>query len=686
MKKVYTKIKPVIDWIDITVGPIWRRFQIGRWLIVMLLLMFFLMSAYLTYEAKTANVGNLKAELQKTTVVYDKDGDRAGTLYSQKGTYVGLKNISPNLRNAVLSTEDRNFYNEYGFSIKGILRAILLGIKNKITGSNYIAGGGSTITQQLVKNALLSQQQTLSRKLRELFLAIEVENVYSKQEILTMYLNNAYFGRGIWGAEDASERYFGVHASQLSVSQAAMLAGMLRSAVIYNPIDHHKNALSRRNLVIELMAENKKITTAEAKVAKAQPITIVNNYKRGATYQYPWFFDAVINEAINKYGLTESDIMNRGYKIYTTLGQRVQTAMQTQFNATWNYPTSDVQATSVAIDPKTGGVLAIIGGRGKHVFRGFNRATQMKRQPGSTMKPLAVYAPAIENGMKYDDELNDTKTSFGSNNYTPTNESGLYQSKIPMYQALQQSINVPAVWLLNKIGVNEGYSMAQKFGLQLNKSDKNLALALGGTHTGVSPLQLAQAYGAFANKGVMNDAYFIRKIVDAAGNVIVDNTQTNQTKVMSESTAKTMTSMMQGVFSYGTGATSKPSGYTIAGKTGTTEATGTKGASGSNDKWIVGYTPDIVVATWEGYDSNANGKTLSVNPVNNVGPLFKAELSAMLPYTKGTKFNVADANVLAGKASNSSDSNNIIDSITDTGKELQKKATKWWNNITGMFN
>lgn len=686
MKRVYTKIKPVIDWIDITVGPIWRRFQIGRWLIVMLLLMFFLMSAYLTYEAKTANVGNLKAELQKTTVVYDKDGDRAGTLYSQKGTYVGLKNISPNLRNAVLSTEDRNFYNEYGFSIKGILRAILLGIKNKITGSNYIAGGGSTITQQLVKNALLSQQQTLSRKLRELFLAIEVENVYSKQEILTMYLNNAYFGRGIWGAEDASERYFGVHASQLSVSQAAMLAGMLRSAVIYNPIDHHKNALSRRNLVIELMAENKKITTTEAKVAKAQPITIVNNYKRGATYQYPWFFDAVINEAINKYGLTESDIMNRGYKIYTTLGQRVQTAMQTQFNATWNYPTSDVQASSVAIDPKTGGVLAIIGGRGKHVFRGFNRATQMKRQPGSTMKPLAVYAPAIENGMKYDDELNDTKTSFGSNNYTPTNESGLYQSKIPMYQALQQSINVPAVWLLNKIGVNEGYSMAQKFGLQLNKSDKNLALALGGTHTGVSPLQLAQAYGAFANKGVMNDAYFIRKIVDAAGNVIVDNTQTNQTKVMSESTAKTMTSMMQGVFSYGTGATSKPSGYTIAGKTGTTEATGTKGASGSNDKWIVGYTPDIVVATWEGYDSNANGKTLSVNPVNNVGPLFKAELSAMLPYTKGTKFNVADANVLAGKASNSSDSNNIIDSITDTGKELQKKATKWWNNITGMFN
>lgn len=684
MKKVYTKMKPIVKWIDLTIGPVWRRFQIGRWLIVILLSLFFCLSAYLTYAAKTANIGDLKAELQKTTVVYDKDGDRAGTLYSQKGTYVNLKKISPKLQNAVLSTEDRNFYHEYGFSIKGIIRAVVLAIKNKIMGENYIAGGGSTITQQLVKNALLSQQQTLTRKVRELFLAIEVENVYSKKEILTMYLNNAYFGRGIWGVEDASERYFGVHASELSTSQAAMLAGMLRSAVIYDPIAHHKNALARRNLVLDLMVENKKLTISQAKIAKAQAIKIVNNYKRGATYQYPWFFDAVISEAISRYGLTESDIMNRGYKIYTTLGQRIQTAMQTQFNSTWNYPTSDVQAASVAINPKTGGVLAIIGGRGKHVFRGFNRATQMKRQPGSTMKPLAVYAPAIENGMKYDDELSDKKTSFGSNNYTPTNESGFYQNKMPMYQALQQSINVPAVWLLNKIGVSEGYDMAQKFGMQLNKSDKNLALALGGTHTGISPLQLAQAYGAFANNGVMKHAYFIRKIVDASGNVIVNNTKAKQTKVMASSTAKTMTSMMQGVFSYGTGATSRPTGYTIAGKTGTTEATGTKETSGSNDKWIAGYTPDIVVATWEGYDTNSNGKTLSVNPVNNVGPLFKAEMSAMLPYTKGTKFSVADANVLAGKATNSDDKD-ILDSITDTGKSLQKKATKWWHNITQMF-
>lgn len=187
--------------IDEIFGPFWRRFQINRWIMVAILALIFISSAYLTFEAKTANVRGLKAALSQTTVVYDKDNDKAGTLYSQKGTFVNLNQISPNLQNAVLSTEDRNFYHEYGFSVKGITRAALLAVKNKILRRNYISGGGSTITQQLVKNALLSQKQTLDRKAREIFLSVEVENIYSKQEILSMYLNNAYFGRGIWGVE-----------------------------------------------------------------------------------------------------------------------------------------------------------------------------------------------------------------------------------------------------------------------------------------------------------------------------------------------------------------------------------------------------------------------------------------------------------------------------------------------------
>lgn len=679
--------------IDDVFGPFWRRFQINRWIIVVILALIFIASAYLTFEAKTANVKGLKAALSQTTVVYDKDNDRAGTLYSQKGTYVSLNQISPNLQNAVLSTEDRNFYHEYGFSFKGIGRAALLAVKNKILHRNYISGGGSTITQQLVKNALLSQKQTLDRKAREIFLSVEVENIYSKQEILTMYLNNAYFGRGIWGVEDASERYFGVHASQLTYPQAAMLAAMLRSPVIYDPIANPKNAMGRRNLVLDLMVANKKLSVSAAKSYQQQPIQIINNYKREATYQYPWFFDAVINEAINQYGLTESDIMNHGYKIYTTLGQRVQTAMQDQFDAQYNYPSPNVQAASIAINPKTGGVLAVVGGRGEHVFRGFNRATQMKRQPGSTMKPLAVYSPAVQDGYTYDSELNDQKNSYGSNNYTPTNENGVYQDKIPMYQALQQSINVPAVWLLHKIGINESFAMAQKFGMNLNDSDKNLSLALGGTHSGVSPLQLAQAYGTFANNGVMQHAYFIRKIVDASGNVIVDNSKPSSTRVISPQTANKMTSMLQGVFTYGTGASAKPYGYAIAGKTGTTEDTKSING-GSNDKWIVGYTPDISVATWEGYDNSKSGQSLSVDPAQNVGVLFKSEMTAMLPYTKGTKFSVPDVNTLVKKTT--SDDNTVSDffsSFTDNAKKSVEKgvdnikdhAQDLWNKVGGLF-
>lgn len=689
--KIIIALKKVYKKIDNIFGPFWRRFQINRWVIVVILTFIFVVSAWLTFEAKTANVSGLKNALSQTTVVYDKDNDRAGTLYSQKGTYVGLNKISPNLQNAVLSTEDRNFYHEYGFSVKGIGRAVFLGVKNKILGRDYISGGGSTITQQLVKNALLTQKQTVTRKAREIFLSVEVENLYSKEEILTMYLNNAYFGRGIWGVEDASERYFGVHAIELNNGQAAILASMLRSPVIYDPIANPKNAISRRNLVLDLMVDNKKISQNTADMYKKQSIQIVNNYRRAASYQYPWFFDSVINEAINTYGLSESDIMNRGYKIYTTLGQRVQSNMQDQFDNRYNYPNPNVQAASVAVDPKTGGVLAIVGGRGNHIFRGFNRGTQMKRQPGSTMKPLAVYAPAVQKGYKYDSKLNDEKNSYGDKKYTPTNENGIYQKYMPMYKALQDSVNVPAVWLLHKIGINSGFNMAQKFGMNLKEDDKNLSLALGGTHSGISPLQLAQAYSTFANNGVMQDAHFIRKIVDASGNVIVDNSDPDSTRVISPKTTNQMNQMLQGVFTYGTGSGAKPNGYSLAGKTGTTEDIKN---GGSNDKWIVGYTPDISVATWQGYDNVHDGTGLSVDPMQNVGVLFKSEMEAILPHTKQTKFSVADVNSLVNKSDDrNSYTDKFFDSVKNDAKESVEKGIsgvknnvkKAWNKFEGLF-
>ena len=507
---------------------VWHRYQLTRWLIVVFLSLFLLMSIHLTFVAKTSDVKNLQNRLSRPTMIYDNKKQSAGSLYSQKGTYVKLNNISSSVPDAVLSTEDRNFYHEHGFSVKGLGRAAFLLVKNKVLHRDYISGGGSTLTQQLVKNAFLTQQQTFSRKAREIFIAIEVENQYSKNEILTMYLNNAYFGHGVWGVQDAARRYFDVNASQLTVPQAATLAGMLTSPGIYDPIDHPEATRERRNMVLQLMVENKKLSQSDANAYKKTSLGINSGYVANDSYKYPYFFDAVISEAASRYNISEKSIMNDGYKIYTTLDQDQQQSMQDTYDNDNNFPDDStdgtmVQSASIAMNPKTGGVTAVVGGRGKHVFRGFNRATQMRRQPGSTIKPIVVYAPALEHGYFYDSELQDKKQSYGTNNYTPKNYDDTYSGKVPMYKALYESLNAPAVWLLNKIGVNQGYKMAEKFGLPVEKGDKNLALALGGMTKGVSPQQIARAYATFDNDGQMPTPYYITKIEDASGKVVAQN-------------------------------------------------------------------------------------------------------------------------------------------------------------------
>lgn len=654
-----------------------RRFHLVKWLVVIFLSISLVTSTYLVFLAKTAHVQNLESSLSKTTEIFDVNNKKVGELYAQKGTYVHLNQVSANIPKAVLSTEDRNFYHEYGFSFKGIARAMFLLVKNKLLHRNYISGGGSTLTQQLVKNAYLSQEQTMTRKLKELFLSIQVENVYSKNEILTMYLNNAYFGNGVWGVQDAARKYFGENAVNLSVPDSAVLAGMLTSPSAFNPIDHPKAAKWRRNVVLQLMVENNKLTQAQANYYKKTPITLRDTYVRKDGYKYPYYFDAVIDEAISKYGMTESEIMNRGYRIYTNLNQAQQQAMQNNFNNNAIFPANaadgtEVQAASIGVSPTTGGVTAVVGGRGKHVFRGYNRATQITRQPGSTMKPLAVYTPALEAGYKFDSELVDKKKSYGTNHYTPKNYNNVYQGKVPMYEALAQSMNAPAVWLLNQIGVNRGYQSVKDFNIPVTKKDKNLALALGGMSGGVSPQQMAGAYTAFANGGKIVKPFYIRKIVDSTGKVVVDNTAKQEGRqIMSSSVAKQMTSMMLGVFNNGTGADAKPYGYQVAGKTGSTEADNTGSADATKDKWIIGYTPDLVVATWEGFDNTSQAHHLENLSGTGVGPLFKNEMQTMLPYTKNSSFNTKDAqSIVQGESSN--------DNLWDT---IQKKTNQYGNQI-----
>ncbi|WP_286136899.1 transglycosylase domain-containing protein [Philodulcilactobacillus myokoensis] len=668
-----------------------KRYHLVRMMVAALLLVVLLMSSFLTFKAKTIGVGNLHSSLKQSTVIYDNSNQNAGELYSQKGTYVGLQRISQNIPNAILSTEDRNFYHEYGFSFKGIGRAFLLAIKNKILHRDYISGGGSTITQQLVKNAYLSQQQTLSRKLNEIFISIQVENTYSKNAILSMYMNNAYFGNGVYGVQDASERYFGMSADQLPIQDAAVLAGMLTNPSGFNPVDHPNRSKARRNVVLDLMAENHKISYSQAKQYQKMPIKTVDNYSYKNKYNYPYYFDAVIDEAINKYGLSENDIMNHGYKIYTTLNQKQQQSMQNDFNDDNNFPqnASDgtkVQAASVAVNPSDGGVSAVVGGRGQHVFRGYNRATEIKRQPGSTMKPLAVYTPALENGYNYDSTLVNKNQTYGKNHYHPENYGNQYTGKVPMYQALAQSMNAPAVWLLNQIGVNKGYHSVKNFGLPINSSDKNLALALGGLSNGVSPQQMAGAYTSFANHGVMNQPHYIRKIVDASGHVIVDNTTPNSKQVMSNSTAKQMTSMMLGVFDNGTGADAKPSGYQVAGKTGSTEADQTGDADATRDKWIIGYTPNVVLVTWEGFDNTNAAHHLENVSGTGIGPLFKNEMQSIIPTTKQNNFDVSDAQTMAEDKNKGKSSNNIWNNIENGADKFSSDVGKGVNSIKNGAN
>lgn len=688
LKKLMEFLKPI--WLKFWhwLKKINQRFQLVRWFIFLVLLLTLVTSTYYTIKVKTSNVGSLKDDLKTTTTLYDASAQKAGELYSQKGTFVELNEISPNIQNAVISTEDRTFYENKGFSVKGLARAFL----GKIIGR--YSGGGSTITQQLAKNALLTQEQTYRRKLEELFYAIEITKVFSKEDILAMYLNNAYFGNGVWGVQDASRRYFGKNASQLSLSEAATIAGMLKSPSYYNPIDHMDNAISRRNVVLGLMKDNGKINDTQLSQAKPTSLVLQDTYEQTDGYKYPYYFDAVVDEAINRYGLKEEDVMNKGLKIYTNLDQDYQKQMQGTFDADYLFPSNAadgtlVQASSVAVDPKTGGVKAIVGGRGEHVFRGYNRATQIKRQPGSSIKPLAVYAPALQAGYHYDSLLSDKEQSFGSNNYSPKNVDGTYQNEVAMYQAVAQSMNIPAVWLLDKIGVDKGVKSVENFGIDVDEKDENLALALGGLSTGVNSLQMAKAYTAFANNGnIVDQTSFITKIVDASGKVLVDNTQAKTHRVISENTAKEMTSMLLGVFQNGTGVSAQPYGSKVAGKTGSTEVPNDYGY-GTKDQWIVGYTPDIVVSTWLGFDKTDKTHFMEGISESGVAPVFKSEMENILPYTAKTEFSQSSAQEMVTNNGLNGDSNNWF---SDVGQNIQdginsagEKINEWYNDFKGLL-
>ncbi|MEH7885663.1 PBP1A family penicillin-binding protein [Bacillus sp. JJ1609] len=649
----------------------WKRRHLTQILLLILLVFILLSILWFAFIASRANVQSLKDGLSQATVIYDKDGDEASKLATNRTGGISINEIPEYVPNAVVAIEDERFYKHGGFDIKGIARAFF---GNLFAGR--ITGGGSTLTQQLTKNALLSPERTYKRKVEELFLAVELEKVYTKEEIIEMYLNQVYFGSGAFGINNASKKYFAKDVEDVTISEAAMLAGLLHAPSALDPYNNYDGAMKRRNVVLAKMKEQNMISDEEYKKAKKEKIELEDGGGSLADRKFPSYVDAVLDEATSRYGLTQDEIMTRAYRIHTELDQNLQISLEKVYTQDYLFPdrASDVlvQSGSVLLDPGNGGVRALVGGRGEKVFRGFNRATHLKAQPGSTMKPLAVYTPALEEGYDYDSMLVDKKMDF--KNYSPKNFSDTYQGEVPMYEAIEKSINLPAVWLLNEIGLEKGIDSVRRFGIKVEKEDQNLALALGGMHNGVSPLQMAEAYSVFPNGGKRHDAHIITKIVGPTGKIIAEHDGAT-TRVTSKGVANEMTSMLLNVVETGTGKGTKLKDAQIAGKTGSTQLPYSD-VDGTKDQWFVGYTPNLVGAVWLGYDKTDREHYLSSSSSKDVVPIFRAIMEESVPHIKPEEFDVESVNTrISGKTIDYKETEQAIrEKATVLEKELKERA------------
>ena len=526
--------------------------------------------------------------------VFDSQGKLITTLHSDQNRLpIDINKVPKNLQNAFIAAEDNRFYDHIGVDPIGILRAVVTNLTNR-----GIAQGGSTITQQLAKNAFLSQDQTLKRKIQEAILALELERKYSKKEILEMYMNQIYFGRGAYGIQTAAHTYFGKDVGDLTLAECAMIAGLPKSPNYYS--SSVNEATARKNVVVGQMEKYGYITPSQAEEAKKSSLDIKQKSTSNTTDETAYFIDYVTQEIAQKYG--DDALYKDGLKIYTTLDTdkqhaAVQAMRHLPETHTDNQGLTQPQGAIISIDPKTGHILAMVGGRGQDSF---NRASMAVRQPGSAFKPF-VYMTAMEHDMTPDTIMEDKKVEYGG--WSPHNADNTYQGRMPLWKALALSVNTVAVQLADKVGPSNVIANAKKLGITTlvedgSPNDDNLAsAALGGLTKGVTPLEMAAAYGAFANKGVYIKPTAIVKILDRNGNVLEDNSSDVQkTQVMSEKTAYEMTSMLEGVIARGTG-TAASIGRPAAGKTGTTDD--------NHDAWFIGYTPDIVTAVWVGDDTGS---------------------------------------------------------------------------------
>ncbi|MCD6575118.1 PBP1A family penicillin-binding protein [Candidatus Aerophobetes bacterium] len=545
------------------------------------------------------------------TTVYSDSGETLAEFFVERREIVSLTRIPLFLRKAFIATEDRRFYSHPGIDIIRMIKAIWIDL---ITWRR--AQGASTITQQLARNLFLTQERTLSRKLKEIILAIEIERKYSKDEILEMYLNQIYFGHSVYGVAEAASFYFDKPVEKLTLTECALLAGIPRSPGNYSPFYNPKNALIRRNYVLRRMYEAGFITYEQMKKAQQSPLGVIKADKRKEEkrhiYKAPYFVEWVRQIVAKKYGY--ETLWRGGLKIYTTLDVRMQDAAE---KALLPYlKENNFQGALVAMDPHTGFIKAMIGGRDFEESQ-FNRATQAHRQTGSAFK-LFTYTAAIDSG-----KFNAVSTFFdgpvifykgrrlprsgeikeGTRFWSPQNYEKHYWGKVYLWEMLAHSINVSSVKLLQKVGINTVIRYARKMGIE-SPLNPDLTLTLG--TSGVTLLEMVRAYATIDNYGIKMTPIFIKKIEDSKGEILEENFPQGET-VLSPQTSFLMIDLLRKAVDMGTGKRVRWLGFKrpCGGKTGTVGWTGKKDTDKTMDAWFIGFTPDLVAGVWIGNDDGS---------------------------------------------------------------------------------
>ena len=533
----------------------------------------------------------------ETTKIYSEDGVVLAELhYEEDREQINIEDISPVLIKTIIAVEDNNFYKHKGLDFKGIARALY---RDVLAGA--FVEGGSTLTQQLARNLFLSRKRKLSRKFAEAILAVRIERHYTKQEILEMYLNQVYWGHNTYGIQSAARLYFSKSASQLTLSESALLVGLLTGPELYSPFKSLARAKKRQKVVLSSMVRQKLISYDRATQAYEQELVLKKRKK--LRYKAPYFTQHVVKQLIDMYG--EEATYTSGMRVYTSLNYDLQEKAEdvvkkyVEYGQTPKWVRKEKvpslnydQAAMLAIDPRNGGIKVMVGGNG-FLDNQFNRTTQAKRQPGSSFKPF-VYLAALQKGFSPGSIIEDSPVTFNTieGPYSPGNYTQKYLGKLPIRKALEKSVNVVAIKLNYLIGPENVVKVAQDIGIK-SPLKPILSLPLGANE--VTMLELVSAYGVLANQGRRIEPVSILKIEDREG-ISLYQSQRNEDRVFDSNLIATLVEMMQGVVKYGTGRNAnlpRP----VAGKTGTT--------SDYRDAWFVGFVPQLVTAAWVGNDDNS---------------------------------------------------------------------------------